>query len=74
MEKLNYLEFAKLVDPSVIYNQRYAQITFKHFVSGFWGAGFYQLTANGRKHPQRKFKSTKAVWNDYQKNKCVIVE
>lgn len=73
MRKLNYLEFAQHV-PTVAYtNVGAAPITFKFFNTGFFGQGYYQLTANGKRHPQKKYKLTKQVWNEYQNNRCIIL-
>jgi hypothetical protein len=73
MNKLNYLDFAKTT-PTVSYSYvGEPTIKYKYFATGYWGHGYYQLTANGRRHPQKKFKVTKQVWNEYQKNICIIL-
>lgn len=73
MDKLKYPEFV-MQAPTVSYtNVGAPPITFKYFVTGFFGGGYYQLTANGRRHPQKKFKLTRQVWNEYQNNRCIIL-
>lgn len=73
MNKLSYIDFSKQT-PVVSYtNTGTPPVKWKFFWVGIFGAGYYALTVNNRRHPKGKFKTTTQVWREYQNNFCITL-
>jgi hypothetical protein len=76
METLTNLEFLKQT-PKVVYELLdyklgYVDENWEFRWDGIFGKGYYQLTKNGRRHPQGNFRVTQQIYRDYQKGNCKI--
>lgn len=41
---------------------------------GIFGKGYYQLTANGRRHPKGNFRTCTQIYSDLQRIRCKVEE
>lgn len=76
METLTQIDFLKQT-PKVVYEfydhkGNDLDITWEFRWGGIFGKGYYQLTKNGRRHPQGKFKVTEQIYREFKQGRCKI--
>ena len=52
-------------------NVCYEKTTFRYFPDGVQGEGYYELKTGERRRPNSQFKTTKMVYSDYMKKRCL---